>query len=137
MSLDWNISKIENLDEVCFIPAPEGEEGQRLNPVTEALIWSTLAIDIGRLTEKNVDEFAYRLFFYERLMDPFLFNQNTPRYITYEEVKNHVGLVTNVMDLSRAKWMKHMTSAIEREYGWQAERAIEKQKKELKETVSV
>lgn len=118
MSLNWSLHNIKNLDEVCYIEAKEDSpmegitKGDTLvSPVTNALIWATMAIDLGRITEKNVMEFWGRLSIFQS-WHPFL-NQHMenesgwgPRLITLEEVKAHIGLSTNVSDKTRLQWNK-------------------------------
>lgn len=133
MSLDWDLTNIKDNETVCWIPDPTDDmpDAVSMNPVTEALIWATLAVDIGRLTEENLDEFAYRLHFWERMFSPYLIENGKGREMTYKEIKAHVGLSTNVMNISRAQWMKKNTRSIEREYGWQANAWLDKSKREL------
>jgi hypothetical protein len=51
MSLNWNIEKIH---ERLIVDG-------KMDSVTEALIWATMAVDIGDITEKNWKEFYFRV----------------------------------------------------------------------------
>ena len=53
MALQWNVEKIDNYKEVCWIG--EGDE-RRMNPVTEGLIFNSMAIGIGSITADNAAE---------------------------------------------------------------------------------
>lgn len=54
MSLDWNLSKIKNNKEVCW-------KNGIMKAETHELIYSTIAVGIGEITEKNWREFLARL----------------------------------------------------------------------------
>ena len=58
------------------------------------LIWISLGVDLGEITEKNVDEWVFRANKLELT--------NTP--LTEEMVKMFVGLHTNVGSLTRKQW---------------------------------
>lgn len=117
MSLDWNLSKIENYKEVCFSTNENGED--ILNPRTEALIWLTMAVDIGKITEENAIEFYARVSLWENMFTPMLssFEDHKKVYhkITPEDVKKHIGLSTNVSKISDAAWRKRMFDNFVRE----------------------
>lgn len=98
---------------------PENEfdyrKGDRLmSPITNALIWGTMFVDMGQITEENVDEFYARTVLQEKLSGAYLTEtddegNHKPRYITYEDVRNHIGLRTNVSFVKRAQWLKRVT----------------------------
>jgi hypothetical protein len=116
MSLNWNITKVP--DSVCWIehdgegePDPhvfaKHDDGvwRRLNPVTDALIWATMSVDLGRITEKNVDEWAYRLTIVQALYGARLQSSDgTPRPLSLQDVVDHIGLSTNVHTKGTAEW---------------------------------
>lgn len=84
MSLDWRIDGIKDFEEL------------KSNwSLTEALIWATLSVGIGQITERNFEVFHGRLSLIERLNGSFLLQGGDQRYITLEEVKRHIGLWTN------------------------------------------
>jgi len=110
MSLDWYLGKIENYEEVCFSTNENGED--ILNPRTEALIWLTMAVDMGKITKENAADFYARVSFYESLFNPLLssFEDGKQVYhpITPQDVKNHIGLSTNVAKDTDAAWRKRV-----------------------------
>jgi hypothetical protein len=133
MSLNWDITHIKDHSNLCWLPNPTKEDpgAVRLNPTTDALIWATMSVDIGDLSEKNLDEFTYRVFFYERAFQSFLNQGGDPLFLTAEEIKAHVGLRTNVSFETRSKWETRMKSAWLREAQASARRAIERSKLQL------
>ena len=99
MSLDWNVGNIKNKDEICW------EDG-KLSLVTESIIFGTMAVGIGQITEKNACEFFSRINLVERLTGPFMTGPDGPYEITMIDIKNHIGLSTNVSPETRPAWLK-------------------------------
>ena len=98
MSLNFDLSKIENRQSVCF------DEDGYMRPVTEAIIWTTMAVGMGNITEKNWTEFWARYEVMRRV-------DGTKTFFQASDVKNHIGLHTNVFpEESRTKWMKLVVS---------------------------
>ena len=129
MALRWNLENVANHDEVCFITAQADEPmngikaGDRLmNPVTNVLIWATIAVDLPGITEENAAEFFARLRFTERMDGPFLIRAEVDgkrptgeaAFVTEEEVLAHVGLTANVTAKTRAQWLKRWSMDIDR-----------------------
>jgi hypothetical protein len=63
MSLDFDTSKIKDR-KVKFPPDEHG----KMNDTLHVLIWNALAIDIGDITEENVDEVWWRTDMWQRLI---------------------------------------------------------------------
>ena len=103
MSLDWNLTKIENREEVCWEKDENGND--KLNPVTESLIWLTMGIGMGSITEEN--EFA----FYSRIAD----TKRVEVPITPADIHQHIGLTTNVSKESDASFRKRIVENFTRE----------------------
>ncbi len=126
MALHWDISKIENYKEVCRLPPEKGEEVGDLTPVTESLIWATMEIEMGQITEANYVEFWMRLSALDALCEGEVGRIYDPeksrggkkfrmRPITLEEVRNHIGLGTNVSTKkSSAEFYKKMLKKAQR-----------------------
>lgn len=116
MSLDFKLSDIADYETVCWIE--DDQEGKRMNPVTEGLIFATMAIGIGEITKTNVEEFYGRLMVYERLRGAMLRVPNPvedaePAFIdrpfTFDEVVAHIGLRTNVFPKEpMGRWTKRV-----------------------------
>ena len=102
MPLTWDLTRIRDYKTTCWI---ENEDGtNRLNPVTEALIFMTMSVKLGSITEANADEFYARMHFVEQLGGPFLTKKGEPYWITAEDVHAHIGLVCNVTTEPTAKF---------------------------------
>lgn len=105
MSLNWELKDIADWQSVCR--TPEG----RLAPVTEALIWTTMAVGIGDLSEKNAGEFYARMKLLRALDGGIgVYDETGERAITADEVRAHIGLWTNATTEKRDAWVKHVTA---------------------------
>ena len=111
MSLNWNVENIDNYKQVCW------KEDGTLNPVTETLIFGTMAVGLGSITDKNVDEFAARFRIMEKIHGAFLYKPGpggkgrVDWLLTDEDFIAHIGLVCNVSNETRAKWAGRIFNA--------------------------
>ena len=119
MSLQWDLTKIENHQDLCWLENkdPNKKEGDNfyLNPVTEALIHLSMFTGINRITEKNYKELALRLVELEIIGIAWLPQEtdtestshlpnNLKRNPRKDEVKSHIGLSTNVTPRNNRQW---------------------------------
>ena len=106
MSLDWDTEK-------CNPPLPEGDDDKNLRTT---LIWGSLAVDLGSITAKNVEEWMFRLKFQEAIGldylslgemsdDPDALRAGLTRWI---------GLTTNVQTMTRKKWVTKVVNLMEK-----------------------
>lgn len=107
MALNYELGSIKNYKFVCYI-GEEGSDERRMNPVTETLIFGTMAVGLGGITDKNVDEFAARFRVMEKIHGAFLykFNEDVREdwFLSDEDFIAHIGLACNVTNETRAKW---------------------------------
>ena len=109
MSLNWEVSQIKDYETVCWI-GEKGSMDRRMNPVTEALIFGTIVVGLGSITDKNVDEFAARFRIIERVHGAQLYKPGPDGkgrvdwYLSDEDFIAHIGLVCNVTNETRPKW---------------------------------
>ncbi len=119
MSLNWDLTQIENYKEVCW--EKNEDDTTTLNPVTESLIWLTMGIGWGKITEENQAEFYCRVSLYEKLFGTMLSywkdGKKVSVAITPEDVRNHIGLSTNVGKETDAAWRKRIIQNFVREQG--------------------
>jgi hypothetical protein len=140
MALNWDIGKIKNYVHRCFVRVREGEpmfeemqvkgskwyhpeeDGekdltvkQRLNPITDALIWRSLLVGLNKITEKNLDEWMYRIYCNEIVFqDPFKaydFHETegwVERPFCKQDLIDHIGLSTNVSNTTRKQFWKKL-----------------------------
>jgi hypothetical protein len=119
MSLNWNLTKIKNHKNLCWHIAAQDDPGRGivkgdkvLSGTTETLIFSTMIIGIGKITEKNWREFFSRISLHEAVFGRLRINgKGAPIRFKPEEVKSHIGLECNVVYDSDAKWLKRLYQA--------------------------
>jgi hypothetical protein len=91
MSLNYHLDGIENWQEL-----QEGEPWI----ITEKIIFATMTVDIGRISEHNYEEFYVRTIIADRMS-----GYPNPRF-TLEDVKRRIGLCTNVKNEPYSSWLK-------------------------------
>jgi len=121
MSLNFRFEKIKNWETVT-------KDGDRMSVVTESLIWSTMGVGLGKITEENVDEWMIRLAFLDKLMGPMMVRDGEPRPFTREELVAHIGLYTNVTNEVRTRWAKRVMENYFKEEEYRMKRAMEQAK---------
>jgi hypothetical protein len=130
MALVWDLTDIANADEVCWLEAPEDMPMQGIskgdvvmNPVTNALIWATMTVDLPGITRENAPEFYTRLRFVERLDGPMLIRaevdgkrpEGEAAFITMREIVAHIGLKANVSQKTRSAWLSRFSHDLNRD----------------------
>lgn len=94
MSLNWDATKVKGWDEVD----PNKQE---------SLIFATMFVDMGEITEQNHEEF------YQRYVQFNMARGSSDLYLTLEDVKGAIGLSTNVFTTTPAAWRKRLIRLIE------------------------
>jgi hypothetical protein len=120
MALTYDLTAIKNHETACF-------EGEKLNPVTNTIIFYMMIVDLPAITEQNVAEAYARIAIYERLTSHLSHNGAD---ITLADVVAHIGLKTNTSNASRAEWLKRVKDWVKRDLDEIHARAI----KELAES---
>jgi hypothetical protein len=118
VSLTWSVENIKDYETVCWI-GEKGSEERRINPVTETLVFMTIGVGLGSITDENVGEFAARFRIMEKVQGPFLVKGGGKDwYLSDEDFIAHIGLYTNVSNETRPQWasrvfVKKQTSVTE------------------------
>ena len=115
MSLNWNLSKIANTETTCWRKDSSGDEVMR--GITHTLIFSTMAVDLGEISAKNVEEWLVRLQCIGRV-----YSDEGWSSITRQDLTDHIGLSTNVSNKTRKQFLSKMSKALERECASAAKR---------------
>lgn len=105
MSLNWSIENVKDNQELI--------DDANESAITESLIWLTMAVGIGEITEDTVDEFVNRATIVQALHGAYMFKGAEPYYITRDHIVRRIGLHTNVGGPEpRTKWLKRWTSDV-------------------------
>ena len=93
MSLDWNGKDVPDFD----------RKAQENPAMLNCLIWASLSIGMGEITEKNLKEWVYRLRRFAFEEHPLIIRRDgTPYEITEETIRPWIGLWTNVSPITNA-----------------------------------
>lgn len=107
MALRWDISNCKDVEAI-----KTDEEW----PVTNALIWSTLVLQIGTITDKNIDEFCERMSICQKCFGALMVNpKGEDRWITRKDIEKRIGLRTNVTTESKSKFNNEVIRALRRD----------------------
>jgi len=122
MALNWSVENVKDYKNLCW-------SEDRLNPVTEALIWAGNSLGFNIITERNYEEVYIRVHMWEHGVCSFLQKHENGESVdiplTLKDIQQHIGLNTNWSTMTNAAFNKHLAAAMRRD----ATRVIEKQKK--------
>ena len=111
MSLDWDLSKIENW-----------KEKKESNPFLDGMIWATMYIGIPRITEQNVLKFYARMKLYDEYVGEIWsrtkdetgkLQRNFP---TFEQTKDWIGLKTNATTYTPTQFLNQIKRILSNRY---------------------
>lgn len=117
MSLNYNYSAVPEQYTVSAF------DKDRIHPVTNYLIWSSLLTGISSITHKNVDEVYRRIAILQKLngsdiqyVDPLSISQDMIEiYVTRQDIVNHIGLWTNATTLTPSQFDKRIMERLSRD----------------------
>ena len=111
MSLNWSMKKCKNFEKLT---------SEEMWPCTERVIFATMSHNIGRLTEKNLDDWCDRAKFCRHFFGVWSKTKDGDYYLEDTEfMRQYIGLSTNVPTVkSTGRWMtnRHKMLVQEREY---------------------
>ena len=104
MSLTVDTRGVANHEKICYV----GTKGIDLNysKATLHLAWCSMAIGIGEITQKNYLQVYFRHLFLCRI------SAITKCPVTLEDVKNNIGLKTNVAYETKGKWKNRIVKGV-------------------------
>lgn len=103
MSLDWDITKCKNVEQL------KGDKW----PATNCIIWGCLTVDLAGITEDNIDEWEYRLEMANIMMGGALGVKDVEGKSeewnpSRQDLIDRIGLRTNVSTRTRKQFEKKM-----------------------------
>ena len=111
MALNFNLEDVrKRLGEdkwnlITTNPHTRGTANEKWHTITDMLIWMTMAVDLGEITEDNLDEWEFRYGLLQGVNGPDFGIKGVDFYLTREDLENHIGLSTNVGTISRTRWL--------------------------------
>lgn len=107
MALTWDASRVKDWDKL--------KDDKHAQIVTEAIIFDTMWVGIGEITEKNAEEFFMRRKLWhvacELDGDVMYGDARPPYHVTLDDIKARIGLRTNVADTTGAEFMRRLGAA--------------------------
>lgn len=95
MSLNWDANDCD----------PQALLDEQARMITQAIVFATMPVGIGHITEKNHEEFFRRLTEVERLAGAYITDWDgerlVERLITLDDVRLRIGLRTNASPLTK------------------------------------
>jgi hypothetical protein len=120
MSLNWDLSKIKDQETLCWVGVADDAP---MNPITEALIFASIAIGTPMITAENVAEAYTRLSMWQDVVGALVVDVGgADRFVTPDDVRAHIGLKTNASAYTTAKFNGYIIKALRE----QAKRRFEK-----------
>ena len=109
MSLNYDLTKIENSEELCWKPDEENEGEFNMSIITNTLIWSTLSIGMNKITEANAKDFLVRCDLFADILGAPMYIWQGPdkidQRLTYQNIIDHIGLSTNASTDSKTVFL--------------------------------
>jgi hypothetical protein len=102
MSLNWDMKKVSDVESL--------HESSSEWAISETIIFATMIVDLGSITEKNIDEWEWRLAFYQAIYGPLMRKDGKPHFLVRENVERRMGLKVNVVDRKRNEWLKKIAN---------------------------
>lgn len=102
MSLRFEFGAIKNYEILTKNVLDENQ----YHPVTERMIWLCMSVSMRSITEKNAEEFFWRVRLLQMIngRGDMSFNDQEV-YLTLQDIKDHIGLSTNVSEKNRNRWL--------------------------------
>ena len=126
MGLNWDITNCKNMESLQVEETGEWA-------ITNALIWLTMGVDLGNITETNIGEFYARTKVWEFVSGPMTskFNLETNNWdeytLTFADIHKRIGLSTNVSNVPITAWLKRIDRVMA-ESNWVSTKQVSKNK---------
>tara|TARA_Y100000356_G_C11196950_1_gene255419 strand:- start:499 stop:912 length:414 start_codon:yes stop_codon:yes gene_type:complete len=130
MALTWDLRNVDLPQETLYVKEDSGEE--HLNPITWAIVWSTIFIGFNELTEKNLNDWHRRMKQLEISGMGLLGEKDSDvkRMPNLRELKLHIGLKTNGSLIKKGSaWNRELV----RQVNLTADTIIKQEREELAE----
>ena len=110
MALNWNISKVENYEELL------GKDNCLKSPHS-TIVLATMQVGIDEITQNNWEEFYKRINFIEKVYGTYNYidgedGKLKPEYIKEDDIKRLIGLETNATRKSPTKFLQQFINKI-------------------------
>jgi len=115
MSLNYNLSNVkcyqQDFSKLYVKYTQFGSEYEDLNPEAKSMVFATVMVGIGTITDSNASDFYARYKFLEKIDGTYLYSylgesgDLEDQYVTTDIVNKYIGLSTNVSFESNTSWL--------------------------------
>jgi hypothetical protein len=118
MSLTWTLKKVKDFGTVCYedVDRGDGKSVNQMKCMTENLIWMTVPVGMGEITEVNHQEFYRRIHAWEEKNGAQIHFYDGKElqdvFTTLEDVKAHVGLATNASRMNPRQFQERLDASV-------------------------
>jgi hypothetical protein len=114
MALYWDVTKVADHATITTHPedlAPNSET-TRWSPITESIVWMTVAVGINKITSENAELFFTRTIQVEHITGASLLSKDGPMFLTLGDIREHIGLTTNASTKTAAQFNAYLLRII-------------------------
>ena len=111
MSLDYNLTAIPDEN----YRWQDGAGDWHWHDNVQSIIFSTMAVDMGEITEANLDEYWRRYRLWNRAMG------HKDTFLKKSDLRKMIGLRTNVHTTTPTQYNKHLIQIMEQETAYQSQ----------------
>lgn len=99
---------------ITKVPPALTDDWDLNDPKTMAMVYATMFVDWGEITEEDYVRWFARVSTYEKVVGPILQTAGgEPNYLTLDDVKSYVGLRTNVAYLPDVQFAQKMYGMVQ------------------------
>ena len=114
MALNWDITKVNRHKNLYRKEKILNNEGFILKEPYNTIIILTITVGINNITEENHLQFYNRVNLIEKLYGPLFYKsagkKPVPKYVSVDDVRKMIGLKTNAVNISKAKFIRNQIS---------------------------
>lgn len=105
MALSFQLEDVKDFKEKFYY---KDGDGFQMRVTGQMLIFATMSIGMSEITEENVGKFFDRISIYEKCVGPTRWQNGEPKYFTYWEIREYIGLKTNASNLTDVQFRKQI-----------------------------
>lgn len=110
MALNWNVSEVENWQQLF---KSKNEEDSEMIKIYERVLMFSITIGVRNITDKNWKKFFDRVYMWEKIKGANYYavgeNGREAVYIKDTDVKRMIGMKTNASEFSKTEFLKRLS----------------------------
>jgi len=104
------MQKVKDFETKCYIKVKvDGEDGYRLNPITEIITHYFTAICMPSITKRNFEEFYFRMRIFDGCVGSIGMNGKGDHFsLSLQDIEDHIGMWSNAPTWTKSEFLKKM-----------------------------